>query len=82
MPNIKELAEILHEHFCSRDHVEQCTWDYEDGYVGKLWEQPAHKKWLKIAIKVHKRIDLSLKDIIKCLKFSTKIKKACWIRER
>ena len=71
----QKLAVLLHAHFCKLGHIERCTWYYERGWKGNLWNFPEHKRWLKTAKKVLKESELMLPEIIKALKYITSIEK-------
>lgn len=60
----KELAELLHNRFCHRDHVENCAWEYESNYTGSLWGQSEHKLWLQKAKRLIKLSTLNVNELI------------------
>jgi len=41
-----DLAELLHEKFCLRDHTEDCDWFYDNGD----WKNISRKKYLEKAV--------------------------------
>lgn len=71
----QKLATLLHAHFCRSDHIEHCTWYYEEGWKGNLWNFSEHKYWLRRAKKVLKESELTLPEVIKALKYIINIKK-------
>jgi hypothetical protein len=46
--NKKELARTLHDKFCDRNHIDQCSWGYEKSREN-MWEGHSHGKWLERA---------------------------------
>lgn len=61
----QEIAEIIHFKTCSRDHIEDCSWYYEN------WEKPgrAKKRALEQAQKMLKfATKKNLLNIFSCLK--------------
>ena len=44
----KEIAELLHEVFCRRNHTDQCSWYYESGGYFKTdpWKCNEHERYL------------------------------------
>ena len=43
----KQLAILLHDSFCSANHIDSCGWEYE---THQDWEKAhAHKHWLERA---------------------------------
>jgi hypothetical protein len=44
---VKKFAVHLHAAFCTLDHTDQCTWEYENvpNYPKPTWEGWAHERW-------------------------------------
>lgn len=60
----RQNAVMLHEKFCTQNHVDACGWFHEikDGIVN--WEGPVHKNWLQKAERlIHSGYRIS--DVIK-----------------
>jgi len=47
------LAEKLHYLLCNANHIDACSWDYEED-----WEKPRHREYLKKAYAVANAIGL------------------------
>lgn len=43
----RQNAVILHEKFCTRNHIHECGWFHEISVVN--WEGSTHKNWLQKA---------------------------------
>lgn len=50
-PGITALAETMHKKFCGYNHIDQCSWGYEeDGRFGNKWGAQTHAIWLERAV--------------------------------
>lgn len=59
--NINErTADRLHKELCTKNHTDECAWDYEEynwrspalAYFS-VWEAPTHKRWLAKAAAIN-----------------------------
>lgn len=48
----KEMAILLHDCLCNRDHNDQCSWFYEISEAGHDWTRFTHSRYLKMADKI------------------------------
>lgn len=68
--NTYVLAEILHDKLCTWNHIDACTWMYENDpkYPHIKWQSWAHKKFLDKAEELIKRTGLEPEDIARVVK--------------
>ena len=64
MPTLKDLAEVLHEKLCPFDHVEQCTWLYENDR-DQPWSEWGHRHYFEKAHQLSTKTDLPTETLIK-----------------
>lgn len=60
---IYELAEKLHEIFCTHNHIDMCDWHYDNG----SWTSFSRREWLGKAYNIHiilKEKNIDLNDVI------------------
>jgi len=67
---IKALAEELHDFFCKKNHMDQCSWGWEKSDPDP-WTRHAHQDWYKKAEKVaevYENKSFNLSEIITFIK--------------
>lgn len=62
------LANFLHNKFCNSNHVDGCSWFYEEDGLNINWEGYTHKKYLTKAENILKVISFEQAvNVVKCL---------------
>jgi hypothetical protein len=85
MTKTQQLAIVLHEILCKENHTDGCPWWYEKTYepdVASLetnhkWEDYAHKRYLKMAETMEKKLSeegISTEALIKTFQVLKEIK--------
>lgn len=64
MDKLQELATELHSLRCKNSHIDQCSWEYEDGD----WTRPAHEHYLLKAGKLYGTASPDIEGIIEVVK--------------
>lgn len=66
----EEMAILLHDSLCNRDHNDQCSWFYEMAGTSHDWTRFAHNRYLKMANKLlAKGIHLeTLSTVLYCIR--------------
>lgn len=66
----EEMAILLHDSLCNRDHNDQCSWFYEMSGTSHDWTRFAHNRYLKMANKLlAKGIHLeTLSTVLDCIR--------------
>ena len=70
MKKVYELAESLHSKKCTWNHIDGCSWGYEEDFSNsekELWESGTHARYLESAKQLIKDTELHVETILKVI---------------